>query len=787
MNMDNEKTTLIYTFDASRLDRQLKPSQLAGGARKSPDGAEFWLNSFCYTRNGKSWLPVMGEFHFSRYPNAEWEQELLKMKAGGIDIVATYIFWIHHEEEEGKWDWTGDKDLWRFIELCQKHGLYVWLRIGPWCHGECRNGGLPDWLYAKCKPRTNEPVYLDYARKFMEQEFQQAKGLLLKDGGPVIGVQIDNEYYGGAEHLSALKKLARNAGFDAPFYSATAWGNASLPKNEMIPMYGAYTDAPWESGFHPLPPSGQYLFPSRMDDSDYASAMPSRQPDGLDKGLWLPSGYPASTCEVGGGNQITIRRRPLFTDADIAALAYVMIGKGVNLLGYYMYHGGTHPWGKNTSMHEQSCPVLSYDFEAPLGEYGVAREWYYSLRALHMFLRDYGESLAPAFPVLPPIQPHDPSDTNVLRCIARVDGNRAFVFFNNHQRGAKDREIGPLQFETKFKGEAIVFPGKPVTIEKGALGIFPVNLSLDGALLKYASAQPVCRLDTPDGPCHVFSQTRGIEPEFAFDAKTVRSVETSHGVVVERDGGIVVSGLRPGTDCFMKVTTGEGGKLTFLVLTHQQALQCCKADVWGASRLLLSECMMVWHDNALEITRIGDEIMSFSAFPAPDGKLSCNGGELAQSPDGVMTHYSIILPRKSVALVLRKLQVDSREAKALMAPQEKLKDDTFRAEEAVEITLPPDAFDGIHDLYLNIRLAGDVVRIWQDKKLIADDFWHGHDWVVGLGRFRPVETLTLAVSPLKKDAKIYIPPEVLPEFESDNLCRIDRIEAIPEYKICVRY
>ena len=88
------------------------------------------------------------------------------MKAGGIQIVSTYVFWIHHEEQEGKFNWTGNRDLRKFIELCGNLGLYAYPRIGPWCHGECRNGGFPDWIFSKGTPRTDDPGYLHYVRIF---------------------------------------------------------------------------------------------------------------------------------------------------------------------------------------------------------------------------------------------------------------------------------------------------------------------------------------------------------------------------------------------------------------------------------------------------------------------------------------------------------------------------------------------------------------------------------------------------------------------------------------------
>lgn len=71
------------------------------------------------------------------------------MRACGMDIIATYVFWIHHEEEEGVFDFSGQRNLHRFLELCEKWQMHVWLRIGPWAHGEARNGGFPDWLLKK--------------------------------------------------------------------------------------------------------------------------------------------------------------------------------------------------------------------------------------------------------------------------------------------------------------------------------------------------------------------------------------------------------------------------------------------------------------------------------------------------------------------------------------------------------------------------------------------------------------------------------------------------------------
>src|SRR6188472_3718959 len=130
-----------FDIDASGPFTPPPPADFRGGTSVNPSGQMLEVNSRYLLLDGKPWLPAMGEFHYSRVPESEWEDELLKMKAAGVQIVATYVFWIHQEEVQGQFDWSGQRDLRHFIQLCAKHGLYVYPRLGPWAHGEARNGG----------------------------------------------------------------------------------------------------------------------------------------------------------------------------------------------------------------------------------------------------------------------------------------------------------------------------------------------------------------------------------------------------------------------------------------------------------------------------------------------------------------------------------------------------------------------------------------------------------------------------------------------------------------------
>ena len=107
---------------------------------------QFAYNNKYITKNNKPWFPIMGELHYSRYDKRFWKESLYKMKAGKVDVVSSYCIWLHHEEVEGEYDFTGNRNLREFVEACKECGIYMFLRVGPWCHAEARNGGLPDWL-----------------------------------------------------------------------------------------------------------------------------------------------------------------------------------------------------------------------------------------------------------------------------------------------------------------------------------------------------------------------------------------------------------------------------------------------------------------------------------------------------------------------------------------------------------------------------------------------------------------------------------------------------------------
>ena len=455
--------------------------------------------------DGRRVVPVMGEIHYSRIPVDEWEREVKKMKDGGVTIVANYVFWNHVEEQEGIFNWSGQRDLRRFLEVCRAAEMPVVLRIGPFCHGEARCGGIPDWVFTKgCKTRDNNAVFMKYTAALYRQIFAQVQGLQWKDGGPVIAVQFDNEQRNG-NYLMALKRMAQPIGYDLPFYTRTGWPelNRPVPFGEMLPLYGDYADGFWDRSTKET--SGNYYkafnFKAFRSSTAIATEQLGEQRERLTKG---DEQYPYFTCELGGGMMTSYHRRPYIYPEDAYSLAIVKLGSGSNLLGYYMYHTGPHP---------NDLPVKTYDFQAPLGEFGQRYPHYYTLRKLHLFMNDYAETLAPMDASFPAPQDIRKGDDSQLRWAYRSLGDSGFVFVNNYERLQNLTAKSGVQFDVC----GVKFPKRPMTIPAGTACIFPVNI--DG--IRYATAQLLARRD---GKIYM-EQIPGVPTEICVDGRVLRNVK----------------------------------------------------------------------------------------------------------------------------------------------------------------------------------------------------------------------------------------------------------------------
>jgi beta-galactosidase len=799
----------------------------------STDGHSIQVNSRYLMLDGKPWLPVMGELHYTRIPEEDWETEILKTKSAGVNIISTYVFWIHHEEIEGQFDWTGRRNLHRFVELCGKHGMYVYLRPGPWAHGEVRNGGFPDWLNRMPNLRTNDPAYLSHVARFFDQIGQQLKGMMWKDGGPIIGVQIENEYplHGagrGAEHVLRLKRLAVAAGIDPPLFSVTGWPSLDFPPHDVLPVSGGYPDGFWFGSQTALPPSMNYLFNFNRELGDMGATVPSTDPTGKVDLMHDP--YFAA--EEAGGMATSYHRRPVLSADDIAALALVGIGSGVNLYGYYMFHGGTNPRGKQTTLQESQVsgypndlPQIDYDFQAPIGAFGEIRESYRKTRLLHLFLNAYGSQLAqmPAIGAEPNKERSieaAAADTSTARVALRTNGKSGFAFVNNYLRQGTMPARHGFQLRIRLPSTEIVMPQHPTEIPSGTYLLWPLNLDIGGARLRYSTAQPLTRIETADGPAFVFFAIPGISAEFSFDAATIQGLEAPGARVVRIGNQWLVDQLSPGLDSTIRVADSSGNHAAILILTRDQAEQCSVVRS-GPRKFLALTASDIFQDGArIHLRSTVSPSQAILLFPAAvlsstitadrEAMSLAASGSVTSNQKGLWTQFTVSQPERDFHLAVNPIQNASpgmsmqmgppvawRHGSVPVAPEDEFFDKAAKWQ--IQI-LPPnrtgderkDASEnndfasklpGLSELFLQLQFTGDVAHLQLGKELLDDKFYDGQTWEIGLRTWAGMQSpLTLSVLPIPENAPIYLDELARRLLKEHAGAQLINASVIPQYE-----
>lgn len=175
--------------------------------------------------NGKPFRIFSGEMHYNRIPKEYWKDRLTKLKAAGLNTVCTYVFWNEHEPTPGKFDFAGNLNIAEYIRIAQSLGLKVLLRPGPYVCSEWDLGGLPAWLLKQpdIKLRCMDYNYMKAVERYMMRLGEELKDLQITHGGPIIMVQVENEYgsYGNdREYMQEVKRIIRKAGFDVELFTS---------------------------------------------------------------------------------------------------------------------------------------------------------------------------------------------------------------------------------------------------------------------------------------------------------------------------------------------------------------------------------------------------------------------------------------------------------------------------------------------------------------------------------------------------------------------------------------
>ena len=682
------------------------------------------------SRDGVPVIPVSGELHYSRVPRERWAERLRQMKAGGVTVVASYVFWLHHCPEPGQARFDGNLDVAAFVDLVAESGLDMVLRIGPWCHGESRNGGFPDWVqHADVRHRTDDPAYLALVADW----FGRIGTALGPAGDRLLAIQLENELYDQPQHLITLKRLAREAGLSAPLWTATAWGGADLPAGEVLPLYGGYGDGFWVDADAPWDPTfrDHYFFSHVWDDPGIGADVRRAQAiEAASGGPRTPSEeFPAATCELGGGMATAYHRRPRPEALDVAAIAHCKIGNGSAWQGYYMYAGGTNPGPDMQESHATGYPNdverLGYDFHAPIGEAGTLAASHAELRHQHAFLSAFGHRLAEMPSSLPDVRPAGVEDSDTLRWALRGDGESGFLFIAWHQPHVPLPPCGGVRFQVTLSPTRVIdFPAQPIEIPSGTLARWPLHLTAGGTTITWATASALTLLPG-DVPTLVLVASEGIAVEIAV-------AETVH---------IVTPGLTP--------LPLDG--LDVLVLPAETA-----ADLWvaedGGRRLYLSDDELQW-DAA--------------------GRLTVKAAKTAavRVYDPARRTFRPVTVPQPVAPVTEPATVEQLRPAAATVPVSYGKHDGRPSAPAPDVfdelaavyrlRLPDWAADASRDPLLRIVWAGDVGELRLDGHPVTDRFWDGSDWLVNLtdAGYRAGAQLTLHLLPLAAGAPVSVPAD----------------------------
>ncbi|MGY6498445.1 MAG: beta-galactosidase [Microcella sp.] len=731
--------------------------------------------------DGRPTIPVSGEIHYSRLPRSAWDERLRLLRSGGVTIASTYVFWNHHQPRlDTAPDFTGNRDLAAFVRACAAAGLFAIVRIGPWAHGEARYGGLPDEVATAEHPiRTDDPQYLALVERWWRQLAEHLAPVLGPDG-PIVGVQIENELIDDPEHIASLAGLARRLGITAPIVTATAWMGARLPTDEVMPLYGGYSDGFWldpDEGWHPSFRE-HFFFSHVWDDpgigADVTTASERDARGTAAADVPVPGAhYPIATCELGGGMATAYHRRPWPSALDVAAVGTVKLGNGSQWQGYYMAVGGVNPAvtpgadsleESHRTGYPNELPRVDYDFHAPIGAAGMTRGSHALLRQQNAMLEAFGARLAGMHSVLPDDRPRDLDDRGTVRWASRTDGEAALAVVSWHQPHEPLPTLSDVQLPVPLGDSVEPVPALPVALPPGTLARWPVRWPIGAQLLRSASASLLTELPG-DEPMTVLQAHDGVpvllavEPGVSVTGEGVRAVG-------EHPGMWVVDASRS-----RLATVGEAGDAArMLVLSPDDASAAWVLSTARGRELYVSgDDLWVDADGGLVARAVG-RIARARRFDPDAGAWAEVRLQPAEPGEPWHAELAPRLVRVAGDAPPHYGYRERRPSAPTPADRERL-----GAEWSLE--LPADASDP-DDLLLTVDWRGDVAELLVDGRVVCDRFWDGSPWQLRLREWgvTPDSRCALRIVPLHPRNPVHLPVEAQAlRDESEPLLGLDRV------------
>lgn len=315
--------------------------------------------------DGQPFPLLAGQLHYFRYPRAEWRDLLLKARAAGLNTIDTVIPWNLHEPRPGEFDFAGEADLLGYLDLCAELGLRAIVRPGPYICAEWENGGFPAWLTGLpgLELRVDHPLYLEHLRRWFDRLLPPLAERQITRGGPIILFQIENEHwasgrYGHDDHQRTLARLAIERGMDVPQYTC------------MGPMDDW---AEFRNGWSGI---AEKLAQTRA--------------------AWPENPMIVSELWSGWFDNWGASRHNHKTAARLDMTLHQLAAVGASGWSHWMWAGGTNFgfWGGRTVGGDTVLNTASYDYDAPVSEYGGLTEKFFVARRHHLFMSTLGAQLS---------------------------------------------------------------------------------------------------------------------------------------------------------------------------------------------------------------------------------------------------------------------------------------------------------------------------------------------------------------------------------------------------------
>ena len=320
----------------------------------------FTLGKDDFLLDGKPFQIISGEIHPARIPKEYWRHRIQMAKAMGCNTIAAYIFWNYHELKPEIFDFkSANRDIAEFVRICQQEGMWVLFRPGPYVCAEWDFGGLPTYLLKipDIKIRCMDTRYMSAVTGYINRVAKEIKSLQCTNGGPILMVQIENEYgsFGNdKQYLEELRKLWLKNGINVPFYTADGPTPYMLEAGNIdgaaIGLDSGGSEADFEQ--------------AKKRNPNVPSFSSETYPG------WLTH-WGEKFAKPGTGD---LKRE----------VEYLLRNK--KSLNFYVIHGGTNfgfTAGANAGSPTQYQPdITSYDYDAPINEQGLPTEKYFILRSL---------------------------------------------------------------------------------------------------------------------------------------------------------------------------------------------------------------------------------------------------------------------------------------------------------------------------------------------------------------------------------------------------------------------